>query len=174
MTASILDDPDVQSVRSKRKPRGAGGGSLYVIEIGTDRIKVGWSGNPTARLKSHRAAAHAYGTGAGREWVSPARAGLVTETALIDFCAARATEQLAREFFVGVRFEDAVEHATALTVDPLDIPAAIEQVLVHVMPGATLRDLLDVPLSEIVREGQAVAFFVRDGDVSEYQPEVMS
>lgn len=147
-------------------------GSLYVIEISTDRIKVGWSGNPAARLRAHRAAARAYGTGAGREWSSPARAGLGAETALIAFCAERATEQIAREYFVGVRFEDAAERATALAAsDPLDEPAAIEQALVHVMPGATLRDLLDVPLSEMVQEGQAIVRFIRDGAVSEYQPE---
>lgn len=91
------------------------GGSLYVIEIGADRIKVGWSGNPALRLRSHRAAARAYGVGAGREWVSATVAEPAAETTLIDFCAERATQQVAREFFIGVRFEDAVEHAVALT-----------------------------------------------------------
>lgn len=39
-----LNGPDIQPARRKR-PRDQGGGSLYVIEIGTDRVKVGWSGD---------------------------------------------------------------------------------------------------------------------------------
>lgn len=157
-------------------PSTSAGGSLYVIEIGADRIKIGWSGKPAARLKAHRAAARAYGTGAGREWISAGPAGVAEETALMEFCAERATEQIAREYFVGVRFEDAVHHAAELAAasDPLAEPADLETAVVHVMPGTTLRDLLDVPLSEMVLAGQAAVFFVRDGEPSEYRPERVS
>lgn len=90
-------------------------GGLYVIEIGSDRIKVGWSRAPQARLRTHRSVAHAHGVTTGREWVTPRRATKYTETALIDFCAARATEQVAREYFLGVSFGDAAQRAAELT-----------------------------------------------------------
>jgi hypothetical protein len=90
--------------------------SLYVIEIGDDRIKVGIGADPASRLADHRSTARMYGVSTGREWVSPRRAGAATERALIAFCADRATEQFRREYFAGVRFDDAVRRAAELTL----------------------------------------------------------
>lgn len=100
-----------------------GNRSLYVIEIGADRIKVGIATNPASRLQDHRSTALMYGVAAGRSWVTPRLAGSVAEGALIDFCAARATERIKREYFVGVRFEAAANRAAELTGYTVDILA---------------------------------------------------
>lgn len=97
-----------------------GDGCLYVIEIGDDRMKVGWSRGPERRLEDHRSMAKALGVSTGRAWITPRRASTIAETALINFCAARATEQVRREYFRDVPFEVATQAAGELTGHTLD------------------------------------------------------
>jgi hypothetical protein len=138
-------------------------GSVYIIELGADRIKVGWSSKPANRLKSHRALARAYGPGAGREWTGLARAGFATEAALVEFCAARATEQIGREYFVGVPFEDAVEYATTLVAPSPPRHGALQPMLLANIPdGATQRFLDVLATADVIREPGVAIFIVED------------
>lgn len=89
--------------------------SLYVIEIGEGRIKVGIGADPEGRLRSHRSLAFAHGVDSGRAWVTPPWATSATESALINLCAAQSTAQFRREYFAGVTFEDAVSHAASVS-----------------------------------------------------------
>jgi hypothetical protein len=89
--------------------------SLYVVEIADDRLKVGIGEDPAARIGAHRSIARVYGATPGRHWISPQRAGASEERDLISFCASRATARFCREYFAGVRFEDAVQRAAELT-----------------------------------------------------------
>lgn len=89
--------------------------SLYVIQIGRGRIKVGYSANPVGRLAEHRALAEAFGARPGLQWASPPGTGTpALEDELIAFCAERARQQLRREYFVGVPFTVAVRRAAQL------------------------------------------------------------
>lgn len=90
--------------------------SLYVIELAAERIKVGISGAPRARLATHRNIALAHGLQPGRQRWSPASTGTpALERALIKFCADRATEQYGWEYFTGVSFPTATRYAEELT-----------------------------------------------------------
>lgn len=108
--------------------------SLYVIELDTNRIKVGYSCNPQTRLATHRATAIAHGLTPGRQWISPPTATLDHERALIKFCADRAGEQHGLEYFTGVPFPTAVRYAAELTGgDPtVEKLAQVRRVLDHV------------------------------------------
>ena len=172
MTGPLIDVIDIPeddhiAYRYVRTPMRDGGGALYVLEIGTDRIKVGWSRAPKARLASHRAAARAHGVGSGREWTSPLRADDTTEGALVDYCKARATEQVSREYFVGVRFEDAAQKAAELTNYTVDwvrgcVYSGSPNTKWHISNVANLLHTSEGAARDLVARGELAARYPED------------
>lgn len=87
---------------------------IYVIQFDSGRIKVGLTRNFEKRLQQHSGAARAFDETVARHWSSDVHTQASdNELSLIEFCSKRG-RQCAREWFMGVLFEDVVEHAKQL------------------------------------------------------------
>lgn len=122
---------------------------LYVIEIDDDRVKVGYTANPSTRLRQHRGIAEAHGCKPGRQWVSSNGTGTdAREQALIAYCAERATGRFRSEYFVGVPFADAVQRAADL--------CGMDVAVIPPLPAATLTTVTRAELTARVSTGAAL------------------
>jgi hypothetical protein len=93
------------------------GKSVYVIEFSNGWLKVGWSGEPVARIArharrmlrdGHTVTRQFHARCAGNAWSS--------ESSLIRFCAARAKVRAGFEWFEGVGFDVARSRAEELSL----------------------------------------------------------
>jgi len=91
-------------------------GYLYVLEVTGGIIKVGFSVEPKARLKQHARASEKKALTVTREWVSPVHveAGLNEEELIASCERLGGVSCMGREWFSGVRFDDAVAAAMRL------------------------------------------------------------
>jgi hypothetical protein len=88
---------------------------VYVLRFGSGLVKVGYSADPSKRVRQHQDLANSYGNPVTAQWVStPHTKAAANEKALIAFCAERATAVAGREFFKGVDFDAVVSFAGSL------------------------------------------------------------
>lgn len=113
------------------RPTGADA-AVYVIDYQSGRVKVGFSREPQARLRTLSAEAKKWGDTLSRHWVSPwCSDATEKETALIRFCQNQTgAAALSREHFSGVRYEDVVCYGMSLTyvsTTPAEYERAMEE-----------------------------------------------
>ena len=85
---------------------------LYVVEFDQGTVKVGYSGDPDARVRGYVFQAHKFRINVLRHWVSePHALGFLLEKTLLKWCAERAKEVHGEEWFTGLTFEEAKEAA---------------------------------------------------------------
>lgn len=96
-----------------RKPAA---GHLYVLELSDDLVKVGFAGFPDGRIAQHRFDLGKRGVQITRSWVSPKHfEAYLNEELLIAACAELGAEaRFGKEWFSGLRFEDAVAAAKSI------------------------------------------------------------
>lgn len=89
-------------------------GYIYVLEISTGRIKVGFTTDLRTRLSTHRSTAKAYGAKILQTWKSALhQEAKANEGELIAFCKAYAGSKGDGEYYEGVPFEAITAHAEA-------------------------------------------------------------
>ncbi len=103
--------------------RNSNEGFLYVIELSTNKTKVGCTTNPFGRIGSHSKEAARYGVEITRVWLSPGHANYKsTEAHLIQAAHQLGGEiVVGRELFSGLSFAAAVEFAQDLDFQPGDV-----------------------------------------------------
>ena len=95
------------------------GSYIYALQFSIDVVKVGMSVSPSKRLHTHYGYSRGLGISVVAQWISaPHLEAERNEAELIQFCRSRARGVNAREYFVGLRFEDVVEFAEGLTYIP--------------------------------------------------------
>lgn len=106
-----------------RKPTA---GHLYVLELSDGLVKVGFAGFPDGRIAQHKHGLSKKGVQIARSWVSPKHLeAYLNEELLIAACAGLGAEaRFGKEWFSGLRFEDAVAAARSIGHTPSSGDAA--------------------------------------------------
>jgi hypothetical protein len=96
------------------------GAHVYVIRFTSDVIKVGWTQQPSQRLKTHAKSARIHGVEVAEHWISkPHAAAAKNEKTLIEFCTSRASSVAGAEYFTGLSYSAVVEFARTLDYKPI-------------------------------------------------------
>lgn len=106
-------------------PRATWGGYIYLVAFNNPlrTIKVGSTGHPQSRLRTHRLDADAYGHQIVDTWVSEEHANYLTnEDVLIDMARSLCTGRARREYFHGADFDTLVELAQGINFAPTPPP----------------------------------------------------
>lgn len=81
--------------------------SLYVVEFDQGTVKIGYSTDPDARIKSVMYQGAVFRHKIIRHWISEPHTGAyLNEKTLIEWCAVRASEVNGKEWFVGLEFDE--------------------------------------------------------------------
>lgn len=99
-------------------------GYVYILEISTGRVKVGFTTSLKNRLATHAGTAKAYGATIERTWTSPLhKEARPNEAALITFCRSQGGVAREGEYFAGISFDDVAafaERELTITVVAVD------------------------------------------------------
>jgi len=108
-------------------------GHIYVVGYDTGTIKVGYTANPTQRIRVLELAARQLGCSVDRTWVSSPHVNAhENEQHLLEFCSSsgsRVTGGRTGEFFNDLDFEAVVQHAERLPMEREQAPACAQQIL---------------------------------------------
>lgn len=91
-------------------------GYLYIVAFDSGLTKVGYTARPQDRITDHISAAAIHGVTPAAAWISKPHANARSnESDLLSRCHNSATARIASEYFAGLNFADAVDHALSLT-----------------------------------------------------------
>lgn len=99
------------------------GSYVYALKFNVGVVKVGLTGSPSKRIRTYLTTLLPFGISIEEQWVSePHGQAEDNEALLLEFCRARATEVMNREYFAGLNFNDVAAFATTLPY--VALPAA--------------------------------------------------
>ncbi len=105
-------------------------GFVYLLELSTDVVKIGSTTSPIKRLRKHRSAAEQFGISLRQAWLSEPTASYASLEAQLCGQARKAGYKTAgREWFRGLRFDEAVELAEQLMANarPRPLSSAVQR-----------------------------------------------
>jgi hypothetical protein len=98
------------------------GGYVYLVEFVGGIVKVGMTANPQSRLANYTSGAGVFGPQPLRGWLSPLHLNpRATEKILREVLADLGSPVAGREWFTEVSFEEAINKASLLTLQPVDV-----------------------------------------------------
>ncbi|MFI6595013.1 GIY-YIG nuclease family protein [Nonomuraea sp. NPDC050536] len=90
---------------------------VYVVQFNSGTIKIGRTGNPASRLKSHATAARPHGIFVAAQWLSqPHPLARRNEIQLVEFCHTHFKSTNDGEYFMDARVDDVIAFAETLPV----------------------------------------------------------
>lgn len=120
-----------QPTRARLPGKSPLGSYIYVLSFSGGHatrlgiIKVGFTVNPQARIRTYRTSLFPFGISVRKRWISePHGQAEDNESKLLDFCRRQAAPVNGREYFAGIDFDEVVSFAGTLTCAPLRPPGS--------------------------------------------------